>query len=183
LYAPAVGPGGDMFRSRFRKKKDDAVSGFLGSQTEFTGKLAFSGVVHLDGNFEGEIISRGTLVVGGESVIHAQIFSNVLKVAGEVHGDLNATERIELYPPAKVYGSIRTPSLIVEEGVIFEGNCRMSSVPAEVPSLLGPEEDSANEDEPLEAISAHAWSPTYEEDADMGPDPPKEVPLPKLDGS
>jgi len=86
---------------RFRKPKSDAVSGFLGSQTEFTGKLAFSGVVHLDGSFKGEIISRGTLVVGSDSVVHAQIHSNVLKIAGEVHGDLTATEKIELYPPAK----------------------------------------------------------------------------------
>jgi cytoskeletal protein CcmA (bactofilin family) len=178
MYAPPVGPGGDMFRSRLRKKKEDAVSGFLGSQTEFTGKLAFSGVVHLDGNFDGEIISRGTLVVGGESVIRAQIYSNILKIAGEVHGDLNATERIELYPPAKVYGSIRTPSLIVEEGVIFEGNCRMSSIPAEVPALLEPEDDSAPE---VEAISAHAWSPTYEDDEDMSQPPPEETSLPKLD--
>ena len=108
----------------FRKSKTDAVSGFLGSQTEFTGKLCFSGVVHLDGTFHGEIISRGTLVVGSESVVTAQIYSNILKIAGEVHGDLTASEKIELYPPAKVYGNIRTPSLVVEEGVIFEGTCQ-----------------------------------------------------------
>lgn len=141
----------------FKKAKTDAVSGFLGTQTEFAGKLSFSGVVHLDGNFTGEIISRGTLVVGSESVVHAEIHSSVLKIAGEVHGDLTATDKIELYPPAKVYGNIRTPSLVVEEGVIFEGTCRMSSVSAEMPALVGP-----GDEEPLEAISAQAWPPTYE---------------------
>jgi cytoskeletal protein CcmA (bactofilin family) len=146
---------------RFRKPKSDAVSGFLGSQTEFTGKLAFSGVVHLDGSFTGEIISRGTLVVGSDSVVNAQIHSNVLKIAGEVHGDLTATEKIELYPPAKVYGNIRTPSLVVEEGVIFEGTCSMASVKAETLSLSEPEH--AGDEEPLEAISAQAWPPSYEE--------------------
>ncbi|MEW6140658.1 MAG: polymer-forming cytoskeletal protein [Thermodesulfobacteriota bacterium] len=147
---------------RFRKTKTDAVAGFLGAQTEFTGKLAFSGVVHLDGSFEGEIISRGTLVVGSESVVRAQIFSNVLKIAGEVRGDLTATEKIELYPPARVYGNIRTPSLTVEEGVIFEGTCSMSSVPVELPTLVQSGE-MPEEEEPLEAISAEAWPPTYEE--------------------
>lgn len=148
---------------RFRKTKTDAVAGFLGAQTEFTGKLAFSGVVHLDGSFEGEIISRGTLVVGSESVVRAQIFSNVLKIAGEVRGDLTATEKIELYPPARVYGNIRTPSLTVEEGVIFEGTCSMSSVPVELPTLVQTQ-DLPSEDEPLEAISAEAWPPEYDTD-------------------
>lgn len=148
---------------RFRKTKTDAVAGFLGAQTEFTGKLAFSGVVHLDGSFEGEIISRGTLVVGSESVVRAQIFSNVLKIAGEVRGDLTATERIELYPPARVYGNIRTPSLTVEEGVIFEGTCSMSSVPVELPTLVQIQDAPQEDEEPLEAISAEAWHPAYEE--------------------
>jgi cytoskeletal protein CcmA (bactofilin family) len=158
---PAFGkPGGIMLR--FRKAKSDAVSGFLGTQTEFEGKLAFSGVVHLDGNFTGEIVSRGTLVVGKDSVVHAQIHSNVLKVAGEIHGDLTATEKIELYPPAKIYGNIRTPSLVVEEGVIFEGTCSMSTLQPEITTLVQTEAEESPEDEPLEAISAQAWPP-YED--------------------
>ena len=147
----------------FRKSKTDAVSGFLGSQTEFTGKLCFSGVVHLDGTFHGEIISRGTLVVGSESVVTAQIYSNILKIAGEVHGDLTASEKIELYPPAKVYGNIRTPSLVVEEGVIFEGTCRMSTLEAQVPEIGRSVIESSHETEPIEAISAEAWPPEYEQ--------------------
>ena len=149
---------------RFRKAKTDAVTGFLGSQTEFTGKLSFSGVVHLDGTFRGEIISRGTLVVGSESVVHAQIHANVLKISGEIHGDLNATEKIELYPPAKVYGNIRTPSLVVEEGVVFEGTCRMSSIETEKDALGQPMAEASPSDEVLEAIAAEAWPGEYHDD-------------------
>jgi cytoskeletal protein CcmA (bactofilin family) len=149
---------------RFRKPKVDAVTGFLGSQTEFEGKLCFSGVVHLDGVFQGEIISRGTLVVGSDSVVNAQIHSNILKIAGEVRGDLTATEKIELYPPAKVYGNIRTPSLVVEEGVIFEGTCSMSSSQAKTPGIVITDADEIAEEELVEAISAQAWPPeTYGE--------------------
>jgi cytoskeletal protein CcmA (bactofilin family) len=166
---------------RFRKPKSDAVSGFLGSQTEFTGKLAFSGVVHLDGSFVGEIISRGTLVVGSDSVVHAEIHSNVLKIAGEVRGDLTATERIELYPPAKVYGNIRTPSLVVEDGVIFEGTCSMASAKAETLSLSQPEREHAGDEEPLEAISAQAWPPSYEESDRLTEEVSGESAMPKLD--
>jgi len=148
---------------KFRKPKSDAVTGFLGSQTEFTGKLSFSGVVHLDGTFHGEIISRGTLVVGPDSVVNAQVHSSVLKISGEVRGDLTATEKIELYAPARVYGNIRTPSLVVEEGVIFEGMCKMSSVQAEIPALTSPEEISTGDEEPVESISVQAWPPVYAE--------------------
>ncbi len=147
----------------FRKSKTDPVSGFLGSQTEFTGKLCFSGVVHLDGTFHGEIISQGTLVVGSESVITAQIYSNVLKIAGEVHGDLTASEKIELYPPARVYGNISTPSLMVEEGVIFEGTCRMSNHEAQFPEIGRDVIESSPETESIEEISAEAWPPEYDQ--------------------
>jgi cytoskeletal protein CcmA (bactofilin family) len=148
---------------RFRKAKSDAVTGFLGSQTEFVGKLSFSGIVHLDGHFEGEIISRGTLVVGSESVVHAEIQSNVLKISGEVHGDLTASERIELYPPARVFGNIRTPSLTVEDGVIFEGTCRMVSIRAsQAPALTESQALPAADEEVLEEISAQAWPPAFD---------------------
>jgi cytoskeletal protein CcmA (bactofilin family) len=165
-----------MFGSRFKKSKSDAVTGFLGSQTEFTGTLMFSGVVHLEGAFQGEIFSRGTLVVGSESVVEAHIQAHVLKIAGEVHGDLTATQRTELYASARVFGNIRTPRLIVEEGAFFEGTCSMATVEEDLPILATPEAEGddalANAAEDLEAISAEAWPPPerdHDED-DTGPD-------------
>ncbi|MGC8659079.1 MAG: bactofilin family protein [Desulfomonilaceae bacterium] len=152
--------GGHMLR--FRKTKSDAVTGFLGSQTEFNGKLSFSGIVHLDGQFDGEIISRGTLVIGSESVVRAQIHSNILKVSGEIRGDVTATEKIELFPPAKVFGHLKTPSLVIEEGVIFEGTCSMASFQPEMPELTDVEDEKNLEDGSIEVISAQAWPPTYE---------------------
>jgi cytoskeletal protein CcmA (bactofilin family) len=166
---------------RFRKAKSDAVSGFLGSQTEFTGKLAFSGIVHLDGHFSGEIVSRGTLVVGRDSVVNAQIHSNVLKIAGEVRGDITATEKIELYPPAKVYGNIRTPSLVVEEGVIFEGTCSMSSSGQAVTVIDQLEADTSLDDDPLEAISAQAWPPDQDDESALRAEPADKSTLIKHD--
>ena len=164
---------------RFRKQKSDAVTGFLGSQTEFAGKLSFSGVVHLYGTFQGEIISRGTLLVGSESVIHAEIYAGILKIAGEVHGDLTASEKIELYPPARVYGNIRTPSLAVEEGVIFEGTCSMSTVAADVPALATENILPAAEGEPAENNAAKAWPPAYEETESFDPQSAEETPVHK----
>ncbi len=149
---------------RFRKAKNDAVTGFLGSQTEFTGKLSFEGIVHLDGHFQGEIISRGTLVIGPDSIVEAEIHSNSLKISGEVRGDITATEKIELFPPAKVFGNIRTPSLVVEEGVIFEGICSMSSFQPEMPELERKESEvTVDDDESDEGISAQAWPVSFDQ--------------------
>ncbi len=168
-----------MLRDRFKRKKDDSVVSFLGSQTEFTGKLSFAGTVQLHGIFEGEIISRGTLVVGKESVVNATVRSNILRIFGEVHGDLIAAERIELCSPAKVYGNLRTPRLAVEDGVLFEGSCSMSSVDVEAPSLIRDGEDGGLgiDEDPLEAISAQAWPSSFEDQEDPVDTPPHEEDL------
>lgn len=168
-----------MFGSRFKKSKSDAVTGFLGSQTEFTGKLSFSGVVHLDGVFNGEIVSRGTLVLGSESVIRARIHANIVKIAGEVHGDVAATEKIELYPPGKVYGSLLTPRLLVEEGAFFEGSCKMTVVEESLPDLTDPSETVEEEEEALEAISAEAWPISYDRVDEMEGEEREDSTIPK----
>ena len=82
---------------RFRKTKTDAVAGFLGTQTEFTGKLAFSGVVHLDGSFEGGLY-LGTLENNGvglasfhdlESMVPEGLAAELEEVtAGIIAGDI-----------------------------------------------------------------------------------------------
>lgn len=162
---------------RFRKTKSDAVTGFLGSQTEFTGKLSFSGIVHLDGQFEGEIVSRGTLVIGSDSVVNAEIHSNVLKVSGEIRGNITATEKIELYPPAKVFGHLKTPSLVIEEGVIFEGTCSMASFQPEMPELVDVPVEKEIETGSIEAISAQAWPPNYESSDNISNDEAVDEPV------
>ena len=162
---------------RFRKTKSDAVTGFLGSQTEFAGKLSFSGIVHLDGHFEGEIISRGTLVVGSDSIVHAQIHSNILKVSGEVHGDITATEKIELFPPAKVFGHLKTPSLVIEEGVIFEGTCSMASFQSDMPELMTSPDEKEIEARSIEEISAQPWPPTFEGSDNLSTEESAEEPV------
>jgi cytoskeletal protein CcmA (bactofilin family) len=137
-------------------------------------------VVTLTGASKGNYQQRDPCS-GEDSVVYAQIHSNVLKIAGEIHGDLTATEKIELYPPAKIYGNIRTPSLVVEEGVIFEGTCSMASVKAETLSLSEPEHEHAGDEEPLESISAQAWPPSNEERDSLTDEVPDKTALHKLD--
>jgi len=99
------------------------------------GRYSFRGTVMLNGKFKGEISSNDTLIIGERAVLQADIRAGRLVVNGEVTGNLSATERIELKRTARVYGDVEAPVVVVEEGVLFEGHCRMAkpSPVAEVP--------------------------------------------------
>jgi cytoskeletal protein CcmA (bactofilin family) len=107
------------------KKAKNEISAFLGRDTEFDGKFSFTGAVRIDGRLSGEIFSSGTLIVGESAVIKAQINVADMLISGEVHGDIFAENKIEIKVPGKLFGNIQTPKLVIEEGVIFEGNCKM----------------------------------------------------------
>jgi cytoskeletal protein CcmA (bactofilin family) len=106
-------------------KKKDEINAFLGRNTSFEGKLEFSGIVRVDGRIKGEIVGEGTLIVGESASIHADVRVTHLVISGEIRGSLFASERVEIRSPGKVFGNIHAPTVIMEEGVIFEGHCRM----------------------------------------------------------
>lgn len=113
------------------KKSKDEINAFLGRDTEFEGKLSFTGAVRIDGKLSGEIFSSGTLIVGESAVIKAQIHIADMVISGEVRGDIFAEKKIEITVPGKLFGNIKTPKLVLEEGVIFEGNCKMKDLKEE----------------------------------------------------
>ena len=100
----------------------------LGSESAFEGKLTFQGAVRIDGKFKGEIYTADTLVVGERAEIDAEIHVGNIIVNGTVRGNIYAKEVIELQAPAKLYGDVETPSLIIQKGVIFQGGCRMENL-------------------------------------------------------
>ena len=106
-------------------KSKDEINAFLGRETEFEGKLSFKGAVRIDGHFAGEIFTEGTLIVGESAVIKSDIHVSHIIISGEIRGNIIADNRIEIHAPGKVFGNIQAPAVIIEEGVIFEGNCRM----------------------------------------------------------
>lgn len=107
------------------KKKQNEINAFLGRDTEFEGKLAFTGAVRIDGRFQGEILTEGTLIVGESASIESDIHASHIIVSGEIRGNIVADDRIEIHAPGKVYGNIHAPTVVIDEGVVFEGHCRM----------------------------------------------------------
>jgi len=122
-----------------REIKDGTLSGFVGSGTSVTGEATFKAMLRVDGRFSGRIISSsGTLVVGSGGQVDANIEVAVAMIQGTVNGDVIATQRIELGRASKLSGNIQTPSLIIEQGAVFEGTSKMmeSKAVAEKPGKI-----------------------------------------------
>jgi cytoskeletal protein CcmA (bactofilin family) len=131
------------------KTPKEEINAFLGKDTEFEGKFSFTGAVRIDGKFSGEIESSGTLIVGESATIRSQIHVADMIISGEVNGDIVAENKIEISVPGKLFGNIQTPKLVIEEGVIFEGKCKMQELGKERKKELRP---SPKEDENLSIL-------------------------------
>ena len=103
------------------------IKAFLGPGSQFEGKLVFNEIVRLDGAFRGEVTSHDTLIVGESADVQADIQVGTLILSGNFKGNVKAKTRVELRSPAKVDGTIETPSISVEEGVSLNGTITMSN--------------------------------------------------------
>ncbi len=106
-------------------KKNDQICAIIEEGCRFEGNLSFNGVVRIAGNVTGSIFSNNTLIISEGAVINADVNANVILISGTVTGNLKATSRVEIRKPARFEGTITSPSLIVEEGVIFHGVTKM----------------------------------------------------------
>ena len=106
--------------------KEGTLSGFVGGGTVVTGEANFKAMMRVDGHLSGRVSSTsGTLIVGANGKVDANIEVAVAVIHGTINGDIIATQRLELGRAAKVNGNIQTPSLIIEQGAVFEGTCKM----------------------------------------------------------
>ncbi len=104
------------------------VHTLLGKGSEFEGKLTFEGQVRIDGKFTGQIHTKDTLVIGEGARVSAEITAGTVIVNGIVEGNIRATQTVELHQPGRVKGSVETPSLAMDRGVIFEGTLKMENL-------------------------------------------------------
>jgi cytoskeletal protein CcmA (bactofilin family) len=112
-----------------RDIKEGTLTGFVGNGTNMTGEANFKGMLRVDGHLSGRVSSQdGTLIVSTGGQVDANVEVSVAQIYGTVNGDVIATKRIELGRVAKVTGNIQTPALVIEQGAIFEGSCRMAAL-------------------------------------------------------
>ncbi len=116
------------------------VNAFIGKDVKFKGNISYNGTIRIDGHMEGEIHTDGTLLVGEEAVITATVSAGTIICRGKITGDIKAGERVKLQTPAVLNGSVSTPVLSMEDGVLFNGSCEMkkASLPEHRETVLHP---------------------------------------------
>ncbi|TAJ26114.1 MAG: polymer-forming cytoskeletal family protein [Nitrospirae bacterium] len=113
------------------KKKNGLVDEenftFLGKGVDFKGVVNFDGTVRIDGRLEGEIHTKGTLIVGEHAVIKGLVTTGTLITSGKIQGNITALEKVQILKPGILIGDIHSPSFSMEEGAHFHGMCDMGA--------------------------------------------------------
>jgi cytoskeletal protein CcmA (bactofilin family) len=160
-YAPGSPKAMTESENLAREIKEGNLSGFVGSGTVVTGEANFKAMMRVDGHLSGRVNSTsGTLIVGANGKVDANIEVAVAIVHGTVNGDIIATQRLELGRAAKLNGNIQTASLMIEPGALFEGTCKMIKMTA------AKDKSNGRDDKPLDTTSMKPIS------ADKSPESP-----------
>ncbi|UVT16356.1 MAG: polymer-forming cytoskeletal protein [Nitrospira sp.] len=166
MWKQEEGEGGEGERERERwveDRRSQSKSGptlpdevaFVGKDVEFKGIITYSGTVRIDGALDGEIHTDGGLLVGPEAVIKAKVTAGTVVCHGTITGDIQATNQIVLRAPAVVQGSLTTPVLSMEEGVVFNGTLEMKAqAKAEMSKEMGANVVSITSRPPVQRLAA-----------------------------
>jgi cytoskeletal protein CcmA (bactofilin family) len=128
-----------------RDIKEGTLTGFVGNGTTLHGEANFKGMLRVDGTLSGRVSSAdGTLIISTNGSVDANIEVAVAQIFGTVNGDIVASKRIEMGRVAKVTGNIQTPALVIENGAIFEGSCKMVQIKEATEKRERPEVSSAS---------------------------------------
>ena len=120
LNSPNLEQGKKLFGSLFSQEKQKIS--LIGEGISIAGTLHFeAGVIRLDGRWEGKIIGRGTLIIGEKGLLQGDVQISRLILSGRLEGTAATSESTYIAPTGKLFGTVRTSQLVIDEGGIFEG--------------------------------------------------------------
>lgn len=122
-------------KEKEREILDSKIAGLIDQGTELKGDLTFKGSFRIEGNFKGTINSDSILIVGERGRVEADIKVGQVVINGEVRGNIQASQRVEVHGKGRVYGTIQTPKLVVEEGAYLEANCQTTEAVSPIPAV------------------------------------------------
>jgi len=128
-----------------RELEENKMTGFFDKDTQIEGDLSFKGSFRIDGVFKGKINSDSTLIIGENGKVEADIKIGYIVINGEIKGNIQARDKVEINSTGRVIGSVASPKLIVEEGAYLETSCQTSN---ELPPPEPEEEPEKFEEEP-----------------------------------
>jgi cytoskeletal protein CcmA (bactofilin family) len=106
---------------------EQKLNSIMGRGSVVTGTVKAEGSIRIDGQFDGTLETGDTLVVGKEGVVHGDVIVKRALIGGRFEGNIHASVKVELHSGCEMFGEVVTPSLVIEEGVVFEGSCKMGA--------------------------------------------------------
>jgi len=99
----------------------------LTTDVEIKGTIKFEKTMRIDGKFEGELIAdNGELMIGKTGTVKANVQVKNATIEGRLDGNIKAAEKVELKQNAQLLGDLQAKTLVIEEGVVFVGQCNVN---------------------------------------------------------
>src|SRR5256885_13387483 len=98
----------------------------LNSDVDLKGTLKFTGEMTFDGKLDGDISSDGILQLGDNAVIKGNLNVNSVVLRGKINGNVTAKEKVDIKSKTELFGDVRAPKLVIEEGVTFVGKTEVN---------------------------------------------------------
>jgi len=111
---------------KIKQTEDAIVNSIIGVGSEFKGEFKINGLLRVDGKFTGMVSTEGKVLIGQRGEVHADIKARLVVVGGSVKGNIFASERVVFLSSGKIKGNIIAPSLVMEDGVVFDGTCTIN---------------------------------------------------------
>lgn len=118
--------GKEESNSMSKNELSSTMDSILGSGSFCKGSIKVDGGLRIDGTVDGEVVVSGTLTVGREGVVTGNVTASQAVIGGKINGTVRAEQQLELQCGSRLEGDIFTRSLVIEDGVFFEGSCKMS---------------------------------------------------------
>jgi len=137
-------------KEKKREIEESKITGFFDKDTEIKGDLHFKGTFRVDGRFKGKVDSESILIIGDSGRVEADIKIGHLIINGEIKGNIQASKKVEVNANGRVFGTIITPKLVIEEGAYLEATCQTTDkISLETPAIsVSPEKSQEIEPKP-----------------------------------
>ena len=104
---------------------ENRLPNMIGPGTKIVGNIETNGDIRIDGAIDGDIQSKGKVVVGPNGEVKGEVKCINCEISGKVNGKILVSELLSLKASSNITGDIMTGKLTIEPGAIFTGTCNM----------------------------------------------------------
>ncbi len=108
-------------------QKTDQIDTVIGPGTKFEGEIKAIGIVRIDGFFNGNLTTKGDIIVGELGEANGILSSNNMIIAGKSKAKLICEDKLEIRTTGTVIGDVEVKNIVIEEKAVFKGQCFMKN--------------------------------------------------------